>query len=939
MSVVVSEGKRISVDDVVRVAVHRNALVINAGEVIRAASGKAGFIAQTGDAVALDICRAGMMCRAVSLHARKQAANKPLVDFLVRALNADVVPVISSYETSGQELVDFVSGGKYIDGVEGVGSGLVSLTLTPAQAEELRLYPFLAIGLGCLLASGSTNLLKTIDCVAALSCEAFGCSADAFEAQELSRPHRGQMHSAANMRMLLDGSKRINTCAADRKALALPLHCAPQTTGPCREVLAAAAKAMEIELNSWESNPSSSKAGQQLDHTQAMVAVRNMCTCLDMLFGESAKRTGAVIPAAMKEALLTAGQVPYEEKSTLNMNAFLHKLTSLSTALGLELKASMQVLGDVEAAELAANMAKMELDLAKTGGEKEGKEGKEGKKPENDDSGMSAEQQAKAEAKRKAKADKAAQKAAEKEKKKGAGLVLGAGAALVRAFAMTGAVLDPFQLGDKAFPTFCAQTLEALSSGGKYKPKVAKGARDFGPEQMRIREQAFTAIRRVFKRHGGVEIDTPVFELRELLTGKYGEDSKLIYDLADQGGELLSLRYDLTVPFARFLAMNSVGNIKRFHIAKVYRRDQPQPARGRYREFYQCDFDIAGSFSPMVADAEVITVATEILTDLPVGEFCIKLNHRKLLDAIFEICGVPSEKFRPICSAVDKLDKLEWAEVRKEMVEEKGLAESSADLIGTFVCHSGQPKELWAKLTEMQLFGKHVAANEAMGELKLLFDYLEAMGSLQYVQFDLSLARGLDYYTGVIYEAVIIAGNVAVGSIAAGGRYDNLVGMFSPSGVQTPCVGVSIGIERVFAIMEKKAAALNIMQATSMQVYIASIGAGLMQERMKVARLLWGANISAEYPHQDNPKFKKQLDDTLERGIPFMVVFGQDELDKGVVKLKDMRLHTEVEVPRGELAALLLAQGAGNSAGSDLQFLELLKTAEEGAEAAPADST
>jgi histidyl-tRNA synthetase len=205
---------------------------------------------------------------------------------------------------------------------------------------------------------------------------------------------------------------------------------------------------------------------------------------------------------------------------------------SLSTMLGLELKASMHVLEEEEAEGFELR-AERPLLWGKTWGKKEGKEGE---KPENDDSGMSAEQQAKAEAKRKAKADKAAQKAAEKEKKKGAGLVLGAGAALVRAFAMTGAVLDPFQLGDKAFPTFCAQTLEALSSGGKYKPKVAKGARDFGPEQMRIREQAFTAIRRVFKRHGGVEIDTPVFELRELLTGKYGEDSKLIYDLADQVG-------------------------------------------------------------------------------------------------------------------------------------------------------------------------------------------------------------------------------------------------------------------------------------------------------------------------------------------------------------------------------------------------------------------
>ena len=256
---------------------------------------------------------------------------------------------------------------------------------------------------------------------------------------------------------------------------------------------------------------------------------------------------------------------------------------------------------------------------------KEKKNGKEGKdlKPVLDESKLSADQKAKAEAKRKQKADKAALKNATKEAKKNDSggksitVVLGVGSASVRqtmiARASAGAsqalyssVLDAFDVTEESFGAFCLKLLEQLSSGGeKRRPKIPKGTRDFAPEQMRIREQVFAAIRRIFKRHGGVEIDTPVFELKEVLTGKYGEDSKLIYDLADQGGELLSLRYDLTVPFARFLAMNSVGNIKRYHIAKVYRRDQPQLNRGRYREFYQCDFDIAGSYSPMVPDAEV----------------------------------------------------------------------------------------------------------------------------------------------------------------------------------------------------------------------------------------------------------------------------------------------------------------------------------------------
>ena len=252
-------------------------------------------------------------------------------------------------------------------------------------------------------------------------------------------------------------------------------------------------------------------------------------------------------------------------------------------------------------------------------GKKDSKEGNKDLKPALDESNLTAEQKAKAEAKRKQKAEKAAQKNATKEAKKGDSssrtlVALGVGSTSIRQAVTSrslgagtfSAVTDPFDVSDEGFSGFCVKLLEQLSSGGeKRRPKIPKGTRDFAPEQMRIREQVFAAIRRIFKRHGGVEIDTPVFELKEVLTGKYGEDSKLIYDLADQGGELLSLRYDLTVPFARFLAMNSVGNIKRYHIAKVYRRDQPQLNRGRYREFYQCDFDIAGNYSVMVPDAEV----------------------------------------------------------------------------------------------------------------------------------------------------------------------------------------------------------------------------------------------------------------------------------------------------------------------------------------------
>uniref|UniRef100_A0A7N8XLI6 histidine--tRNA ligase n=1 Tax=Mastacembelus armatus TaxID=205130 RepID=A0A7N8XLI6_9TELE len=353
--------------------------------------------------------------------------------------------------------------------------------------------------------------------------------------------------------------------------------------------------------------------------------------------------------------------------------------------------------------------------------------------------------------------------------------------------------------------------------------KTAKGTRDYNPKQMAIREKVFNTIINCFKRHGAETIDTPVFELKETLTGKYGEDSKLIYDLKDQGGELLSLRYDLTVPFARYLAMNKITNIKRYHIAKVYRRDNPAMTRGRYREFYQCDFDIAGQYDAMIPDAECLRIVHEILSELDLGDFRIKVNDRRILDGMFAVCGVPDDKFRTICSTVDKLDKMPWEDVKKEMVNEKGLSEEAAEQIGEYVSMQGG-KTLAERLLQDHKISQSKQACAVVFE-KSLFHYrfYFIFFCLYYgVVFDLSLARGLDYYTGVIYEALLTqAGvaqisteaqngatseeNVSVGSVAGGGRYDGLVGMFDPKGRKVPCVGVSIGIERIFSIMEQKA--------------------------------------------------------------------------------------------------------------------------------------
>ncbi|XP_077330271.1 histidine--tRNA ligase, cytoplasmic [Lithobates pipiens] len=448
----------------------------------------------------------------------------------------------------------------------------------------------------------------------------------------------------------------------------------------------------------------------------------------------------------------------------------------------------------------------------------------------------------------------------------------------------------------------------------KFVLKTPKGTRDYNPRQMAIREKVFDTIINCFKRHGAETIDTPVFELKETLTGKYGEDSKLIYDLKDQGGELLSLRYDLTVPFARYLAMNKITNIKRYHIAKVYRRDNPAMTRGRYREFYQCDFDIAGQYDPMIPDAECLKIVHEILSELELGEFSIKVNDRRILDGMFAVCGVPDSKFRTICSSVDKLDKTPWEEVKNEMVGEKGLAPEAADLIGEYVQNNGGLNLIERLLKDPKL-SQSKQALEGLNDMKSLFEYLQLFGVTDKISFDLSLARGLDYYTGVIYEAVLIQNqaesqqqndhteeSVSVGSVAGGGRYDGLVGMFDPKGRKVPCVGVSIGIERIFSIMEQKAEASEAkIRTTETQVLVAAAQKKLLEERMKLIAELWNAGIKAEMLYKKNPKLLNQLQYCEETGIPLVAIIGEQELKDGVVKLRVVSTREEVDVARPNL--------------------------------------
>ncbi|KIY50012.1 histidyl-tRNA synthetase [Fistulina hepatica ATCC 64428] len=464
--------------------------------------------------------------------------------------------------------------------------------------------------------------------------------------------------------------------------------------------------------------------------------------------------------------------------------------------------------------------------------------------------------------------------------------------------------------------------------------KTAKGTRDFGPGEMYCREYVERVVKDCFTSFGGSCLDTPVFERKDVLTGKYGEDSKLIFDLMDQGGEQLALRYDHTVPLARYLAMLGGTNThsKIWQVGKVYRRDNPVMSKGRMREFSQADFDISGVWDPMVPDAEIVSLMCTILTKLEVGDFTVKLNNRKILDGMFEVCGVSPEKIRTISSAVDKLDKSPWSEVKHEMTEEKGLDEATADKIGEYVKLKGGP-ELLDRLTTDTTLMSNVSAKDGIVEMGMLFKYLRAYKVIDKVSFDLSLARGLDYYTGLIFEAVVAASappgfsananatpapevgkkskrkkaesadddeeidesQVGVGSIAAGGRYDKLVGMFHAAAAgegkkaaSVPCVGVSMGLDRIFALLWPTWAEKG-MRSKETMVYVMAAGDGLLEERIALVQELRAAGIKTDFLAKVKPKLPAQFAAGERDEVPFAVILGADELQAGLVTVKEQR--------------------------------------------------
>jgi histidyl-tRNA synthetase len=412
------------------------------------------------------------------------------------------------------------------------------------------------------------------------------------------------------------------------------------------------------------------------------------------------------------------------------------------------------------------------------------------------------------------------------------------------------------------------------------KPQVLKGMRDMLPPRMLLRQHVIGTLKSVFERFGFEPLETPAIEYAETLEGKFGEDERLIYKFEDRGGRRVALRYDLTVPLARVVAMYKselVMPFKRYQIAPVWRADKPQ--KGRYREFWQCDADIVGS-SSMLADAETVAVFYTGLRALGFTRFTTLLNNRKVLLGLASWSGVPAEQASLIHRAIDKLAKIGPEGVRDEMLA-SGVPIASADrLIDLVTTGPGEGIQLVDARDKLRGFPD---AQLGIDELIEIDQHLRDLGiPSQFYRFDLSLARGLDYYTGPIFETLVE--EPRIGSITGGGRYDNMLALFGEKPM--PMTGGSFGLERIIDVIEELEIAA--VKPTVTDVMVTVFGGDTVSLSLRVATHLREKGIRAEVNLDTNEGLGKQLRYASRKGIPLAVIAGPDEASRGELTLRDM---------------------------------------------------
>jgi histidyl-tRNA synthetase len=412
-----------------------------------------------------------------------------------------------------------------------------------------------------------------------------------------------------------------------------------------------------------------------------------------------------------------------------------------------------------------------------------------------------------------------------------------------------------------------------------------KGTRDYLPEEMILRQQVLEKIKNVIATFGFQPMETPALETWEVLSAKGagGEDVfKECYNFEDLGGRRIGLRYEITVSLARLIASNPNLNLpfKVYQTGKVWRYGDV--TKGRLREFLQFDTDLIGA-ETMLADAEVVACAVKCFNALGFKDFFVKINNRKTLNGILRLSGIDESRFVDFLRSIDKIDKVGIDEVKKEL-KSKGFSEDSVDKVLDFIGKKGSNEKILKEIERL----------DGASELKEMISYLKLMGVESNVKIDLSLARGLDYYTGPVFEVYAEKG---IGSLAGGGRYDKMIGLFS--GKDIPAVGISFGIERIMEVIEEN----KMLQPkkTNVRLFVIGVNDKMTKKVIEIARTLRDNSIQTDYDLRSR-SMSKQMNYANTMGIPFVVIVGEKELEKKSVKLKDMQSGEEKLVKIDDLA-------------------------------------
>ena len=427
-------------------------------------------------------------------------------------------------------------------------------------------------------------------------------------------------------------------------------------------------------------------------------------------------------------------------------------------------------------------------------------------------------------------------------------------------------------------------------------PRLLQGFRDYPPALMIPRERVLQTAREVYRSYGFAPIDTPTLEYADVLLGKGGgENDRLVYRFKDQGDRDVAMRFDLTVPFARFSAMQvpKLGTpFKRYAMGPVWRGERP--GQGRYREFWQCDFDTIGTTSN-ASDIEVALVINDLFTGLEIPNFQLRVNNRLVLSGVLDHLQM-ADKTVPVLRALDKLGKVGPDDVVKEMIEQASITEEQARGVLSLATVEGDNDNRLSAVLER--FGTNATVQQGVAKLRELLAACATAGVPEgRIAIDLSIARGLDYYTGTIYET-FLTDLPAIGSVCSGGRYDNLASMYTKQVL--PGVGASLGVDRLLTAMEQLKHPWMTGVSTPAPVLVIQFEASRIGDYQRVARLLRAAGLGAEvYPEAKKPKAQFEYAD--KRGFRMAVIAGGDEFGKGVWKVKDLAKREEKEMTEAEL--------------------------------------